>query len=680
MEKSFLSIIFFIISCSIFSANGQSLIAGSELSLEIAGVTVVPHYVSGEIPNYRDEENYLSKFSPGALIRIFVSNTDQEASINPEVLLNGKTGQELINSNTVSYCDVPDIRQSSTKMSTIIPAGGLDCYVLNVVDSNFYAHGITLKFKDKKTGKTSEKQVTIKAPQFYASRIVFNSADGSCFPDGFYVYFSNDTEKDARIGQVKIWKASESYAEHCWSKSFAPEKISWFGEQGNIPARGMNSSFVETGKLPFGEIIVEFEIDRNSSVEKMYYVVKPMIINYDLGLGWDFELLSKSEAYCKTMKFMHFNTVNSDAKDFLANKDWSEKYPMKRFSKLETESSSTDENTLKTIHGSEFFGEPQFGKRPAREIFNYYTTFRNSGFPSTLTLSHEPGFFLYAGAVDFVHFDAYRVVAPHADKWGDYKKYGNKNVKWGSPLETIGDYMRTLNRINYPNPVAAWTQAMADDWESRFRKNAGNPNNIEMRIQAYEAVANGAASLYWFNMGGKTVIKNRGSLAEIQRINREIMVVGNLISKTTPYWWQNLFMDLDLNVLAGPDYAALFAIDLKYKVSESNQFVSSGERNETMSFKVPAYLQQCNEAAKITHEGIFPINVRISNGNAIITDTFVTTGMYILYHSENQDLRELLTKRFNEIRTTEASYQFDPINNDADFRILSDEVKMIKLK
>ncbi|MBK6284892.1 MAG: hypothetical protein IPF54_21675 [Draconibacterium sp.] len=32
-------------------------------------------------------------------------------------------------------------------------------------------------------------------------------------------------------------------------------------------------------------------------------------------------------------------------------------------------------------------------------------------------------------------------------------------------------------------------------------------------------------------MGGKTVVKNRGSLAEIQRVNREIMVVGELLSK-----------------------------------------------------------------------------------------------------------------------------------------------------
>jgi hypothetical protein len=668
----------FAIFFSIFSTDGQTIESESPFPIEIAGVTVIPHYVSGEIPNYRDEEKYLSKYNPGALIRIFVRNTDLNSAINPEVLFNGKAGQELIGSNIVSYCDVPDIRVDVTRLSTEIPASAMDCYLLNVVDSNFYANGINLKFRDKISGRTTEKLISINAPDLYASRMVFNSTDGSKFPDGFYIYFNNNADQDVQIGEVRIWEAGKTYTEHAWVESLLPEKITWFGEQSNIPARGMNGAWVTTGKLPFGETIIEFEVKRNSAVEKMYYVVKPMIINFDIGLGWDFNLLGKSEAYCKTMKFMHFNTVNGDAAAFLAHKEWSEKYPMKRFSKLEAEASTNDENTLRTIHGSEFFGEPQFGKRPAQEIFNFYTSYRKSGFPTTLTLSHEPGFFLYAGVVDFAHFDAYRVVAPHADKWGEYKKYENKNVKWGSPLETIGDYMRTLNRISYPNPVAAWAQAMADDWGSRSRKNAGNPNNLEMRIQAYEAIANGASSLYWFNMGGKTVLNNRSSLAEIQRINREIMVAGDLLTKTTPFWGQNRFMDIDLNVLTGPDFAALFAIDLKYKVSDKNQFVSSGKRSETMAFKVPAYLHQCNASLKISHDGISEVNIKISNGNAIITDTLETTGLYILYHSIKTDMKDLLTRRYNEIKASEASYEFDPINNDSDFGVLTDEVNKIK--
>jgi hypothetical protein len=114
----------------------------------------------------------------------------------------------------VSYCDVPDIRETATKMSTEIPAGAMDCYLLNVVDRNFYANGINLKFRDKISGKTTEKQIQIKTPDLYASRIAFNASDGSKFPDGFYVYFNNDADNEAKIGQVKIWKAAKTYAEH----------------------------------------------------------------------------------------------------------------------------------------------------------------------------------------------------------------------------------------------------------------------------------------------------------------------------------------------------------------------------------------------------------------------------------------------------------------------------------
>jgi uncharacterized membrane protein YfbV (UPF0208 family) len=68
----------------------------------------------------------------------------------------------------------------------------------------------------------------------------------------------------------------------------------------------------------------------------------------------------------------------------------------------------------------------------------------------------------------------------------------------------------------------------------------------------------------------------------------------------------------------------------------------------------------------------------MTNGKAIISDTFETNGMYILYQSGILDIKEQLTKRFHEIMATEASYKFDPIRNDADFRILTDEVNKFK--
>jgi hypothetical protein len=479
------------------------------------------------------------------------------------------------------------------------------------------------------------------------------------------------------VDHITILKGTKTYADHWWSETLTPLDVKWFGGTSNIAAREMNGAQVRTGVMPFGEILVQLDIHRETRNEKIFYVVKPVIVDFDIGMGWGEKYLAGSEAFCKTIKFMHFNTVNGDAKDFFADRERAEKYPMKRFSRLLEESCSRDDHILEHIHGSEFFGEPQFDRRPAQEIFNFYTAYRNSGFPTTLTLSHEPGFFLYAGAVDCAHFDAYRVVAPHADKWGNYSKYVNKNMKWGAPLETIGDYMRTLSRINYPNPVAAWTQAMADDWSSRFRKTAGNPNDLEIRIQAYEAIANGAASLYWFNMSGKTMIRNRSSLHEIQNINREIMIVGNLLSHGNSFSWVNRFMDLDLNVIAGPDYAVLFAIDLRYRISPSNQFISAGSRMETMEFKLPGYLTDCDAVVKVSYNGVTSVKVKIKDGTAIVTDSLDTTALYVLYSPKTNTGNDLI-RRYGEIIRAEKFWQFDPVNIDSDFNLLVSEVKNLE--
>ncbi|MBE0654180.1 MAG: hypothetical protein IH594_10305, partial [Bacteroidales bacterium] len=487
-----------------------------ELPLEILGITVVPHYVSGEIPGYSDDQGY---DKPGAHIRIFIKNNDPEA-IDPVVLFNGKSGSQLFNEGIVSYCDVPEIR-SVNKISHEIPGGGIDYYILNVMDSSFYSSGISLSVTDKKTERTLNKQLTIKNPECYATRIAFSSTQNKVFPDGFYIYFKNDSEKAARIDQIKIWSASNYYNKHYWLESFDPSGVGWFGLEGEIAPGDLNGAHVTTGQLPFGELIVEVNFSIDDIPNKLFYPMKAMVIGYDMGMGWAVSYLTKSDAYCKTMAYMHLNTVNGGGmNDFYADQERAEKYPMKMFARLPEFSRTSNSISIQRIHGEESLGEPQFSKTPAQEIFNYYTLFRHSGFPSTVSLTHEPGFNAYAGVVDFNHFDSYRIVAPHADKWGDYYKYGDKNVRWGAPLETIGFYMRTLNRISYPNRVAAWTQAVSNAWSSFVR--VDYPNDLEVRIQAYEAVANGATSLYWFTLSGKNIKNHRFSLAEIQRINREI--------------------------------------------------------------------------------------------------------------------------------------------------------------
>jgi hypothetical protein len=52
--------------------------------------------------------------------------------------------------------------------------------------------------------------------------------------------------------------------------------------------------------------------------------------------------------------------------------------------------------------------------------------------------------------------------------------------------------------------------------------------------------------------------------------------------------------------------------------------------------------------------------------------------MYILSKPEDKDLMEILTKKYLTVKAVEASFKFDPINNNSDFRILAEEVNKIK--
>lgn len=664
---------------SVEQSGGGGYEMTGDLSLRLAGVTVMPHYVSGEIAEYKKADPFKVPDNLGAFVRIFVANDDLDNSFNGTVLFNGKTGVELLREGIVSWCSVPDIRRLSTSLSVSIPGGAMDCYILNIVDSNFYKDGITLSFADNKTGYTAEGRISVKAPDFYASRILFTSSEGTREPDGFYVYFENESSSDIEVTDITIWSAPGDYNTHWWKNRIKPSGVKWFN--GGVLRQGeIGGAHVITGDIPYGESIVQFDIERADGPDKLFYVIKPIINEFDINMGWGLRFVLGSELFARTIKFMHFNTMHGGADQYFSNRERYMKYPLKMFDVLANVSVRNRPENLQYIHGAEYLGEPQHDNRPAQEIYTEYVKYRLSAYPTTLTLSHEPGYYKYTGLADYPHFDAYRVAAPHADKWGAYEKYGEKNVRWGAPLETIGDYMRTLHLISRPNPVAAWTQGVHDNWFNIWRITAGNPNNLEMRIQAYQAVANGATSLYWFNISGDSVIKNRRRLSEIQHINREFMIVGDFLTKSTPFSWVNKFMDIDLNVLAGPDFAVLFACDLKYRVSPVNQYVSSGPRRETLEFKLPEYLLSCNAAAKVSHQGVSEVDVKIKDGCAIITDTIDVTGMYVLYDTNKFDGLTALKDKYYKLLEQEKSYNFDPIRNNNDFKALRAEVMAVNGK
>ncbi|MHB8962489.1 MAG: hypothetical protein ACYC5K_04975 [Saccharofermentanales bacterium] len=662
----------------------ENLVISEDIEMEILGVTVTPHVVSGEIPSYDREDPFAFSERQGALIKIFVYNKSTEQSFDGEVLFNGKTGQQMLDEKIVSWCSVPDTRASAGNLTTEIPSLALDVYTLNVIDSRFYEEGLTVSFIDAEKGIYRSLQTTIEKPEVQATGIIFTSSDETRRPDGLYAFFRNDSGSDVEITGLNVWTAAEYHKIHWWKNQHSnqdefcligPEQDENFAKLNLVPIRsgGMNAVRINLGEIPYGETVFEFSYDSGSGTQRLMYVMKPMVIDYDINLGWAVQDLARSEAFAKTAKILHFNTVHGGNAAFTSQTEKFAKYPFKGFDTYADVYNNNAPEKLAYIHGVEFLGEPQLSNADAQEIFNKFVKYRLSAYPTTLTLTHEPGFYHYAGLADMPHFDAYRVVAPHSDKWGEYERYGDKNTLWGAPLETIGDYMRTLQAVSQPNPVAAWTQGVAGGWTSVFRITAPNPNNLEIRIQAHEAIANGAKSLYWFNINGTNMIKNRDNLSEIQHINREIKIMEKLLTSSVPFSWENRFMDIDLNVLAGYDFALLFACDLQYRASPVHQFVSDGPRKETMVFDLPDYLLGCDTVLKISYDGVRTVPAKFKGNQVELTDTFDVAGNYVAYNSTTRDLSAELRDRYENLIADEESYRFNPITSDSDFNTLKTE-------
>ena len=151
---------------------------------------------------------------------------------------------------------------------------------------------------------------------------------------------------------------------------------------------------------------------------------------------------------------------------------------------------------------------------------------------TSITHSEERIWRFYAGLSDYPHFDAYRVSAPSPDEWKKYNRWGGQRIGWGSPLETIGTMTRSLRKLNRPMPVAYWSQGAHAGWEVYDRRTRTSPTPAELRVQAYQALANGITSLYWFNLSYASLKMFPDLMPAIQRVGREIRLLDRYYLKS----------------------------------------------------------------------------------------------------------------------------------------------------
>ena len=102
---------------------------------------------------------------------------------------------------------------------------------------------------------------------------------------------------------------------------------------------------------------------------------------------------------------------------------------------------------------------------PPQEVWAAFLPYEPTRLPTSVTHSEERIWRDYAGLSDYPHYDAYRVTAPSPDAWGLYDRWGGERIRWGAPLETIGDMTRSLRDLNRPRPIAYWSQGAHEGWD-----------------------------------------------------------------------------------------------------------------------------------------------------------------------------------------------------------------------
>jgi hypothetical protein len=332
---------------------------------------------------------------------------------------------------------------------------------------------------------------------------------------------------------------------------------------------------------------------------------------------------------------------------------------------------------LPRIHGVECLGEPQFGggagQRLPQEVFRALEPYAPTRLPTTVTLSDESNWRYYAGLSDYPHYDAYRVTAPSADFWWLYDRWGGPRIAWGAPLETIGDMCRSLREMSRPAPTAYWSQGPASGWEVYGGRRHLAPTPDEIRLQAYHALASRITSLYWFNLSLTAFVKFRDTIDELTRIGREMRMLEDFYLEGDAYRYRQFRRDgrpdWDLASIAAPQGALLFALDLDYAPDHKEKVFKFGPpRKASFTFDLPAYLRKPADVFRADADGVYDVACRTIGKGIEITDEQTKVAIYVA--TRDRGLRSRLEDKRRTLLAEEASLNFDPAADDADFAAL----------
>jgi len=100
-------------------------------------------------------------------------------------------------------------------------------------------------------------------------------------------------------------------------------------------------------------------------------------------------------------------------------------------------------------------------------------------------------------------------------------RWGGQTIRWGAPLETIGEMTRSLREISRPGPIAYWSQGAHAGWDRYGGRSRTSPTPDELRLQAYHALSSRITSLYWFNLALYQTSRDRRAQENTQIVSQQ---------------------------------------------------------------------------------------------------------------------------------------------------------------
>jgi hypothetical protein len=630
---------------------------------EIVGVHVVPHQFSSNLQWRKPPDVELS-----ARVELFLQNKhNAPMSLNlDQLLIDSLTAQQLLDTNAWAWHDFQHPK------SLELPPQSMVVLRFNGKNSNWRCES---KHRISTAGSNNDQDFEMRSPSVWIEGVSFlksNSDSGGLYPSKMVASIRNTTYEDIRIGAVRLWlpKTNSEYRVLHPSPWYPMNET--FPVDQRVRASSMGLLHLELDHFPLSYAAIEIQVTAaGDAMPKSIWAhlrIKPN--DFDISGGWiASEIAGKNslqvEEYVRVLKRLHINTGQiEEVSGFTDNAAAYSGFPVKRFNRMDALERYDSDSMLPHIHAVEFLGEPQYGGGrpvPPQEIYNSLAKYQPSRLPTSITLSEERTWRYYAGLSDYPHFDAYRVIAPAADDWSKYNRWDGKSIRWGAPLETIGDMTRSLREQSRPKPIAYWSQGAHHDWGGFLSPRRGSPTADELRSQAWHGLGNGIASLYWFNLSIKSLCKFPDLAQPIQRINREIVLLRPFLEEALAFHYGriNEFQkpDIDLSSLVTSDTLLLVANDLQYKIDPKQNTFQFQERRVLLQTRLPEWFSQSMDCFRIDADGPQSVSFEIHENQITIQDSIHVVGMYVV--TMDKALQKDLQQRLQTIQSQEKAMDLE---------------------